>query len=58
MILAHPVKNHIILIDDARTFCGVFSYPSIKKLQQFVTTRSSNAMHINNDIIVIHPWDY
>jgi len=57
MVFAHPVKNHVVLIDDARTFCGVFGYPSIKKLQQFVNKNSAYAIHISNDIIVIHPWD-
>ncbi|MFY9745928.1 MAG: hypothetical protein WA891_00435 [Acidobacteriaceae bacterium] len=58
MILAHPIKNHVLLIDDARCYCGVFSYPSIRRLQKLVEQKSSYAMHINNDIIVIHPWEY
>jgi hypothetical protein len=55
LVFAHPVQNHLILIDDARTFCGVFGYPSIRKLERFVREKSPYYLHINNDIIVIYP---
>ena len=58
LVFAHPLKNHVILIDDARTFCGVFGYPSIRKLHKFVREKSPYYLHINHDIIVIHPDEF
>lgn len=55
MVFSHPIKDHLILIDDARAFCGVFGYPSIRKLERFVKQNSDYYMHIREDIIVIHP---
>ena len=55
MVFSHPVKNHVILIDDARAFCGVFGYPSIRKLERFVKKNSDYYIHIREDVIVIHP---
>jgi len=36
-ILNHKVRNHIILIDDAREFTGKGGYPDIVELSQVVT---------------------
>ena len=36
-IMLHEIKNHVILIDDARLFNGKGDYPSIKKLKNFVS---------------------
>lgn len=35
-IFLHPVKNHVILIDDARCFTGQNDYPSIEELNKFI----------------------
>ena len=35
-ILNHPVKNHIILIDDARCFNGTDDYPTLEYLKSFI----------------------
>jgi len=58
MIFAHEVKNHVILIDDARTFCGIFGYPSIRQLHRFVLDNSGYYMHISQDVIAIHPYEF
>jgi hypothetical protein len=55
MVFSHALKNHVILIDDARAFCGVFGYPSIRQLERFVKRNSDYYIHIREDIIVIHP---
>jgi hypothetical protein len=55
MVFSHPIKDHLILIDDARAFCGVFGYPSIRKLERFVKQKSDYYIHIREDVIVIHP---
>ena len=36
LILNHHIKNHIILIDDARLFVGVDDYPTIGELKIFL----------------------
>lgn len=55
-ILDHPVKNHVILIDDARCFGRDKDYPSIEELQQFVLTKSPHLLFsITNDCICITP---
>jgi hypothetical protein len=35
-ILDHPVTNHVILIDDARTFSGQDGVPSLEEFREFV----------------------
>jgi len=53
-ITQHEVKDHIILIDDARCFTGKDDYPEMKVLREFVTTHFPNhTMTVKNDIIRI-----
>ncbi len=56
-ILSHSVKNHAILIDDARCFNGKNDYPSIKELRQFLRKYGVKAkqIKIKRDIIRITP---
>lgn len=52
------IKDHIILIDDAREFTRSNDYPSIKKLRDFVTKKFPNyKVVIKNDIIQIYPCE-
>jgi len=53
-IFEHPIKEHVILIDDARTFLGVNGYPTIKALHRFVRQRSPYRMRVSNDIIRLY----
>ena len=53
-IFAHPIKNHVILIDDARDFLGVNGYPTIKRLNRFVRANSSYRMRLSNDILRLY----
>ena len=54
-IFAHRIKNHVILIDDARAFIGMNGYPTIKKLRRLVRKGGGGyKMIINNDIIMIY----
>ncbi|OIO20033.1 MAG: hypothetical protein CO029_00775 [Candidatus Magasanikbacteria bacterium CG_4_9_14_0_2_um_filter_41_10] len=50
-ILKHPVKNHVILIDDARCFNGEKDYPTMKELTALVTQFSNYTLEVKNDII-------
>lgn len=51
-IFAHPVKGHVLLIDDARLFNGTGDYPTIEELRAFVQ-RNAPACEISvkDDII-------
>jgi hypothetical protein len=53
-IFEHPIKEHVILIDDARDFLGVNGYPTIKALYRFVRQHSSYRMRVSNDIIRLY----
>jgi hypothetical protein len=54
-ILSHPVKEHIILIDDAHFFNSQGDWPDIKKLEEMVhKERPDLIFEIKNDIIRIH----
>lgn len=52
-IFDHSVKNHVILIDDARDFENDPSYPSLEKLEQFVHSNSEYKMSVENDMILL-----
>lgn len=50
------IKNHIILIDDAREFNGTGDYPTIKQIRVFVAKKFKNyKIEIKDDIIRIYP---
>ena len=53
-IFEHPIKEHVILVDDAREFLGVNGYPTIKALYRFVRARSPYRMRVSNDIIRLY----
>jgi hypothetical protein len=54
MIFNHPIKNHVIAIDDARDFLGVGGYPSISQLRQMVLNKSNYSMRLRNDIMWLY----
>jgi len=54
-IFSHPIKNHVILIDDARSFTGQNGYPTLSQLREFVGEKYSNSIFdVKDDIIRIH----
>lgn len=54
-ICEHPVKNHVILIDDASLFVGKTDHPSIESMQGFVNNRFADYIFdIHDDIIRIY----
>lgn len=55
-IFAHPIKSHVILIDDARCFDGRHDYPTLEGLKSHVSNRSPESSFIvADDIIRITP---
>jgi hypothetical protein len=55
-IFNHPVRNHVILIDDARCFDGTHDYPRIEDLQKSVAeARPDLHFFVEHDIIHIVP---
>jgi hypothetical protein len=54
-IFSHTVKDHVILIDDARLFIGKNDYPNIQELRSFVLgQKHDREIEIKDDIIRIH----
>jgi virginiamycin A acetyltransferase len=54
-VFAHPIKNHTILIDDARCFTGEDDYPTVDYLREFVHKHDGNLIFsVDDDIIRIH----
>jgi hypothetical protein len=55
-IFLHPIREHAILIDDAREFTGEGDYPSLDRLREFVrNSRPDWIFEVRDDIIRIHP---
>lgn len=54
-IFRHPVKEHVILIDDARMFVGQNDYPTLDELRKLAKSYDSTLQfHVEHDIIRIH----
>jgi len=59
VIFEHQVKDHLILLDDARAFIGIGGYPTIRRLARFVRTHAAHyEMIIQNDAIIIYSAEY
>lgn len=55
LILTHLIRNHVLLIDDAREFTGENDYPSLEELQNLVAQhRPQWKFEVRDDIIRIH----
>ena len=56
LILAHPIRNHVILIDDARGFVGQHGYPDMGELREIIASCGADyEMSIENDAISLLP---
>lgn len=55
VILDSPIKNHVILIDDARQFDGTSSYPYLDVLLDTIRKKSAYHIEISIDIIRLTP---
>jgi hypothetical protein len=51
-LLHHPVRRHMVLIDDARLFTGTDGYPTIDELRTWVEReRPGSRVDVDADII-------
>lgn len=56
VILSHAVKDHVVLIDDARCFVGMHDYPDMKELKRLIRAhRPDMQVTVKRDIIRITP---
>jgi len=54
-ILNHSVKDHVVLIDDARLFTGENDYPTLEELRELVIHQYPGSIFdVKDDIIRIH----
>ena len=54
-IFNHKIKDHVILIDDAHDFLGSNDYPTIKEIENIVSSKKYLDIKIENNIIQIYP---
>jgi hypothetical protein len=55
-VFSHGVRDHVILIDDARKFVGQGGYPTVDELRRWVEQRRPGwVFAVEHDIIRIHP---
>ncbi|MCX7747194.1 MAG: hypothetical protein N2645_09930 [Clostridia bacterium] len=55
-IFNHNIKDHVILIDDARLFVGTNDYPTLDSLKSFIRShRPGYSFEVKNDIIRVYP---
>jgi hypothetical protein len=56
LIFRHSLKNHVILIDDARLFVGANDYPSTEEVRRLVQEQPHQlTMDVADDVIRIYP---
>jgi hypothetical protein len=54
-ILKHSIKNHVIVIDDARHFTGKDGYPTLANLKKFIAKNSKYKVKVEHDSIFLLP---
>ncbi len=54
-VLSHPVKKHVILIDDARLFDGSNDYPKLDEVLRLIREGGRYRVEVSTDIIRIVP---
>jgi hypothetical protein len=55
-IIRHHIKQHVILIDDARCFDGTDDYPCLEEMKDLISNRLPQSdFEVKNDIIRITP---
>jgi hypothetical protein len=52
-VLRHPIKDHIVIIDDAREFVGANGYPTVRRLAKLVGSHRYG-IRIRDDLIRVY----
>jgi hypothetical protein len=53
--LDHPIRDHVVLIDDASCFNGNNDYPTLEELRLLVRShRPDMALNLADDIVRVH----
>jgi len=52
-ILSHPVKGHVVLIDDARLFNGTDDYPTVDAIRERFSSAGDYDVRIEDDVIAV-----
>jgi hypothetical protein len=55
-ILSHRIRDHIVIVDDAREFIGENGYPTIRHLARFVESRGYY-IRVRDDLIRLYARD-
>lgn len=54
LVFSHPIKEHVIVIDDAWSFGTIKDYPSMGELRRFVESKSPQTnVEVRNGMIVL-----
>ncbi len=55
-IFAHPIKKHVIVIDDMREFNGTHDYPHLSELKKIIAEKAPEyTFSTDNDLMIIAP---
>jgi len=54
-IFGHKIKDHVIIVDDARLFVGKDDFPTMEELRRFVAGKDASLkVEVKDDMIIIH----
>lgn len=54
-VFSHPVKDHLVMIDDARLFVGTRDYPTIEELKKYISDFAKGySLTVKYDIVFIY----
>jgi hypothetical protein len=53
-VLSHPVRGHVILIDDARCFTGENDYPTVAEMRALCERHAAVTFEVDADVIRVH----
>jgi hypothetical protein len=55
LIFNNGVREHVVLVDDARLFVGEKGYPTVEQVASLAASHSDRRVEVANDVIRITP---